>query len=176
MNYLMRNAWWNKRKRPKIKIFLTIFDIIIEIAGLVALLALWIFLIVAYSHLPDVIPVHYNGMGQADAFGKKGEIFTLPIIATVVFAGMTILSRFPHVFNYPVKINENNAFFQYRNMARMLRCLKLGLVLVFGGLVLQTVRNAAGNTEGLGVWFMPVLLAIICIPTLFFMVKSFMYR
>jgi hypothetical protein len=176
MNYLFRNAWWNKRKRPKIKIFLTIFDIIIEIAGFVAVLAMWILLIAVYTRLPDVIPVHYNGLGQADAFGKKSEIFTLPVIATILFAGMTILSRFPHVFNYPVRITEKNVSFQYGNMARMLRCLKLGLVLIFGGLVLQTIRNAAGNTEGLGVWFMPVLLAVTFIPVLFFMVKSFMYR
>jgi len=152
------------------------FDIIIEIAGLVAVLATWILLIAVYTRLPDVIPVHYNGLGQADAFGKKSEIFTLPVIATIVFAGMTVLSRFPHVFNYPVIITENNVSFQYGNMARMLRCLKLSLVLVFGSLVLQTVRNAEGNAEGLGVWFLPFVLAILIIPVLFFMIKSYMYR
>ena len=180
--YLFRNSWifrnslWAKRKRPKIKIWLTIFDLFIEIAGLAAVLVMWILLVVTYSKLPDVIPVHYNGSGLADRFGGKSGIFLLPVIATILFAGMTILSRFPHVLNYPVKITDNNAFLQYRNMARMIRCLKLVLVLFFGGLVLQTIRNAAGNTDGLGIWLTPVSLAIMMIPVIYFMVKSFTYR
>ena len=173
MNYLLRNAWWNKRKRPKIKIRFTLFDLFIEIAGLVAVLAMWILLIATYSGLPDVIPTHYNGSGQVDNFGGKSSIFMLPVIATAVYAGMTVLCRFPHVFNYPVKITGNNAFLQYGNMARMVRCLKLVLVLIFGYLIFHTALNTG---RGIGIWFTPVLLAVIFIPVIYFMAKSFMYR
>jgi hypothetical protein len=176
MNYMFRNAWWNIRKRPKVKIWLTVFDIIIEIAGFVALLAIWIFLAASYSKLPEVIPVHFNVLGQADEFSEKNSIFRLPVIVTVLFAGMTILSRFPHICNYPVRITENNVIWQYRNMTRMIRCLKFGLVLFFGALILQTIRYAAGDAEGLGSWFMLVSVAFIVIPVIYFMVKSFFYR
>ena len=172
MNYLFRNAWWNKRKRPKIKIGLTLFDFIIEIAGFVAMIALWVLVGVTYSKLPDVIPIHYNASGQADNFGEKSRIIMLPVIATVLYAGMTILSRYPRLFNYPVTITENNASFQYRNMSKMIRCLKLSIVLIFGGIVLQTIRSV----EGLGVWFLPFTLAVVFIPMVFFMARSFIYR
>jgi len=176
MKYFFRNTWWNKRKRPKIKTAFTVFDLIIEIIGLVALLALWILLLVSYFDLPDVIPVHFDGLGQANAFGGKRSILFLPVIATVLYAVMTIVNWFPHVFNFPVVITEENAFFQYSNMSRMLRCLKLSLILIFGSIVFQTIRNAEGHTEGLGIWFLPFVLAITIIPILFFTVKSFIYR
>jgi hypothetical protein len=176
MNYIFRNSWWNKRKRPKIKIWLTLFDLIVEIAGFVAVLAMWILLLTTYSTLPDLIPIHFNGIGEVNHFGEKNSIFMLPVIATVLYAVITILSRFPHILNYPVKITENNASFQYRNMLRMIRIVKLMIVLIFGYLLLHTILNTGENTQGLGIWFMPVSLAIVFIPVIYFMVKSFMYR
>ena len=173
IQYIFRNSWWAKRKRSKITIRFTLFDLILEISGLVAVLAMWIFLIATYSGLPDMIPTHYNGSGQVDNFGGKSSILMLPVIATAVYAGMTILCRFPHVFNYPVIITENNAFFQYGNMVRMFRCLKLVLVLIFGYLIFHTALNTG---RGIGIWFTPVLLAVIFIPVIYFMAKSFMYR
>ena len=173
IQYIFRNSWWAIRKRPKIIIGFTLFDLILEIAGLVAFLAMWIFVIATYSGLPDTIPTHFNGSGQADNFGNKSGIFFLPVVATAVYAGMTILSRFPHVLNYPVKITEDNACFQYRNMITMVRYLKLVLVLLFGFFILQMVLNT-GN--GIGMWLLPVLLAIIVVPVIYFMVKSFIYR
>jgi len=173
IHYIFRNSWRAIRKRPKIKTGLTIFDLIVEIAGLVALLAMWIVLMVTYSGLPDIIPIHYNGLGQADNFGGKSNILILSVIATVIFVVMTILGMFPRVFNYPVKITENNAFLQYRNASRMVRCLKLAIVLVFGYLVLHTALNTGDN---IGIWFMPVVLAIIFIPMIYYVAKSFIYR
>jgi len=176
IHFIIRNSWWAKRKRPKISIGFTIYDLIIEIAGFAALLALWIVLTVSYSGLPDVIPIHYNAAGQAVHFGGKSGILVLPVIATVVFAGMTILSRFPHVFNYPVRITEDNAFFQYSNMVKMLRCMKLAVVLLFGCIVIHTILYSAENDNSIGIWFILSLLAIIFIPLIYFLVKSIKYR
>ena len=176
INYIFRNSWWLKSKRPKVKTRFKIFDLIMEIAGVAAVISLWIFLMTSYSNLPDVIPFNFNTAGQADGFDNKSKIFILPVIATALFVVMTILSRFPHFFNYPVKITENNAQFQYENMTRMLRLVKLSLVLVFGCIVFQTIRTATGNADGLGVWLLPTTLAIIFIPVIYFAVKSFIYR
>ena len=175
-HFIFRNSWWSKRKRPRINIGITVFDLIIEIAGLVAVLAIWILLVVTYSRIPDTIPLHYNELGQIDRFGGKSSIFILPVLATALFVGMNILCRLPHLFNYPVKITENNAFFQYRNMARMVRCLTLAVILIFGYIFLHTVLNTGENADGLGIWFLPVTVAMIFIPAIYFMVKSYIYR
>ena len=173
INYIFRNSFWTIKKRPKITVPYTLLDLIVEIAGLVAILFMWIVLIVTYSKLPDSIPMNYDISGQINKYGGKSNIIILVAITTVVFIGMTILSRFPRVFNYPVIITENNAFLQYRNMARMIRCLKLAIILVFGYFVIHTVFYTG---ENIGIFVMPLALAIVFIPTIYFIVKSFMYR
>lgn len=57
--------------RPRIRIELTVTDKAIEIIGWFALLAIWVLVISNYSNLPDTIPTHYNGVGNADGFGIK---------------------------------------------------------------------------------------------------------
>lgn len=160
-------------ERPKIKLDLTTTDKTFEILGWVSILAIWILTITNYANLPDTIPIHYNGAGQADGFGGKGTILTLPLISTVLFVGMTILNKYPHTFNYPTNITADNALRQYTNATRMIRYLKFIIVVIFGLIALQTFRNVNGQTNGLGVWFLPLTLGLIFIPLIYFVVKSF---
>jgi uncharacterized membrane protein len=133
--------------RPKIRTELTTADKMVEILGWFVLLVTWIFTIASYSNLPDIIPIHYNGAGKADGFGNKINILILPFIATILFVGMTIANKFPHVFNYPTRITEENALRQYTNATRMLRYLKLILVVLFS-LILN--RKNCGNRNHFG--------------------------
>lgn len=160
-------------KKPIIKVKLTPTDKILEILGGVSLVAFWVLILVNYASLPDIIPIHYNGLGEVDRYGGKGNILMLPIVATILFIGMTILNKFPHVFNYTTKITPENAEKQYTNALRILRCLKLSMVVVFGLTALQTIRSINGEISGPGVWFMPFSLALIFIPLLYFLIKSF---
>ena len=160
-------------ERPKLKLELTKFDKIHEILGWTLILAIWVLTISNYSNLPDTIPIHYNGAGQADGFGGKGNILTLPLIATVLFIGLTILNKFPHVFNYPTNITADNALRQYTNATRMIRYLKLIIVVIFGLIAFKTIQNANGQADGLGIWFLPMTLGLIFIPLIYFVVKSF---
>ncbi|MBK9292478.1 MAG: DUF1648 domain-containing protein [Bacteroidetes bacterium] len=160
-------------ERPKIKLELTTTDKTFEILGWISILAIWILTITNYTNLPDRIPIHYNGAGQADGFGGKDNILTLPLIATVLFVGLTILNKYPHVFNYPTNITTDNALRQYTNATKMIRYLKFIIVVIFGLISLQTIRNANGQTSGLGVWFLPLTLGLIFIPMTYFLIKSF---
>lgn len=67
--------------------------------------------------------------------------------------GMTIVNRFPHLFNYPVKITKENAFRQYANASRMMRYLKFISVVILGVISFKTIPNAAGTSDELGEWF-----------------------
>jgi len=160
-------------KRPKLKLELTTFDKTLEILGWTSILAIWVLTITNYTNLPDTIPIHYNGAGQADGFGGKATILTLPLIATVLFVGMTILNKFPHIFNYPTNITQDNALRQYTNATRMIRYLKFIIVIIFGLIAFKTIQNANGQADGLGIWFLPLTLGLIFIPLTYFVVKSF---
>ena len=160
-------------ERLKIKLELTTADKILELVGWLSIVALWVLTITHYNNLPDTIPTHYNAAGNADGIGGKATILILPIIATILFIGMTILNKFPHVFNYPTNISNENALRQYTNATRMIRYLKLILVVIFGLIVFKTIQNANGQADGLGIWFLPLTLGLIFIPLTFFIVQSF---
>jgi uncharacterized membrane protein len=160
-------------ERPKIMLQLSSIDILLEILGWCIIIAVWVLIIINYSSLPNTIPTHYNGTGQVDGFGGKSNILALPIISTILYIGLTILNRYPHIFNYPIKITQENAFRQYTTVTRLIRTLKLSIVLIFGFLVFKTIQNTKGETDGLGIWILPFTLALIFIPIIYFTIKSF---
>jgi uncharacterized membrane protein len=163
-------------ERPKIHLKLTTVDRAFELIGWLSIMAIWILTITNYNNLPDTIPIHFNGAGQADGFGEKVNILTLPLIATILFVGLTILNGFPHFFNYPIGITKENARRQYTNATRLIRYLKLTVVFIFGLIAFQTIQHANGKTDGLGAWLLPLTLGLIFIPLLFFVTKSFKNR
>ena len=160
-------------KRPTIKVPLTTADKTLELIGWLCIVAMWGLTIMNYSTLPDTIPTHYNAAGQADGFGAKANLLTLPLIATILFIGLTILNRFPHVFNYPASITSENVLQQYTNATRLIRYLKLIVAVIFGLIAYRTIQNANGQAEGLGIWFLPLILGAIFIPLTYFIAISF---
>lgn len=160
-------------ERPKIKLTFTTIDKIFELVGWLSIIAVWVLTSLHYNNLPDIIPTHYNALGQADGMGTKATILILPIIATILFIGLTILNMFPHIFNYPTNISNDNALKQYTNATRMIRYLKLTFVVIFGLIVFKTIQNANGQTDGLGLWFLPMTLGLIFIPLTYLIVQSF---
>jgi hypothetical protein len=51
---------------------------------------------------------------------------------------------------------------------RMIRYLKLIIVLLFGYILYADIQYSNGIATGLGVWFLPVTIVVICLPTIYF--------
>jgi uncharacterized membrane protein len=160
-------------ERPKLKVVLTKSDKAVEVISWILLLSIWALTLTGYSKMPEIIPTHYNASGDADGFGQKVTIFLLPVIATILFIGLTIANKYPHTFNYMTSVTNENALTQYSNATRMMRYLKTIVLFIFGTIVFKTIQNTNGNADGLGVWFLPLTMGLIFIPTLYFIVKSF---
>jgi uncharacterized membrane protein len=160
------------KERPRLNLELTQADKSVEIIGWLLIFAIWGLTILNYQSLPDIIPIHYNVAGVADGFGDKWMIFTLPIVATVLFVGLTILNKFPHILNYPTEITADNALRQYTNVTRLIRYLKVIIVVIFGLITFLTIRHANGQTDGLGIWFLPLTMGLIFMPLIHFLIKS----
>ena len=161
----------NIKERPRIKLKLTSIGRIIEIINWISVLAIWVFTIVNYNNLPDIIPTHFNFAGEVDGFGGKANVLIFPIIATIFFVGLTILNRYPHIFNYPTKITEENALRQYTYATKMIRYLNLILIVNFGFLSFSTVQNANGQADGIGIWYLPVSLGLVYIIIIYTILK-----
>jgi uncharacterized membrane protein len=159
-------------QRPRITLERSTTDTLMEIAGWVVTVGVWVLIAVNYAHLPDRIPTHFDAAGQPDAFGHKATILILPVVSTVLFLGLTLLNNYPHVFNYPTTITPDNALDAYTKATRLLRYLKLVVVFIFGMIAFKTIHTANGNAEGLGVWFLPVVLGLIFIPLVNYVLKS----
>lgn len=162
--------------RPKLKIHMTALDWLMELPGWLLIIVSWVLVIYHYSALPEKIPIHYNAAGEVDHLGSRATIVTLPLIATILFFGMTLLTRYPHVFNYPVNITPSNAGRHYKNSTRLLRYLKTVLPLIFLVILLQTIRIAGREATQLNVWFLPVLVLLILGPLIIYLVRTFRRR
>lgn len=158
--------------RPRIKLPLSSFDQVIEFIGLAFLVFLIILPLRYYSDLPVRIPVHFNASGAPDGYGSKTTLFLLPAIGLVLWLAMTILTRFPHIFNFPVKITPENAEVQYRLATRMMRILKTLILIMFAFISYKTIQIATGNEAGLGKAFLPVFLIITFGVVLIYLVKA----
>jgi hypothetical protein len=64
-----------------------------------------------------------------------------------LYAGLTRIGRFPDKFNYPWKINEENAAAQYRSAGSFLKQIKIQLNWLFALIALQSI---AGIVEDFG--------------------------
>lgn len=159
-------------ERPEIKPKLSAFDKLIEALGYSAVVAIWALALVHYGKLPAMVPIHYNAAGQVDRLSDRSSVLVLPLLATVIFGALTMLSSAPNIFNYPVAITKENAARQYANASRLIRFLKLGIVVIFGLITFRTVQIALKQATGLGAWFIPVALGVLFIPILVFIVKA----
>lgn len=138
---------------PKIKVKPTPFTKQLEIANYFLISVFWIVTSLAYKHLPDEIPTHYNGLGEVDAYGHKITIFLLPIIASILFIVLTITAKKPHTFNYSETITTENVDAHYKNAMRFMQTLNLFVLLIFIFIDYKTIQIAFNKSESLGVWF-----------------------
>jgi uncharacterized membrane protein len=165
----------NKNKmetRPKLKLALSPFDRGIESLSKGLLLLMLGLTVYIFIKLPAIIPVHFGDNGQPDKYGKKGLILILPILATLIYFGLTQISKYPEVFNYFRKITNENAERQYTISTRMIRFLKIAILVVFTLVIFSTYLITTGVTSGIGSWFLPFVLGLIVIPTIVFIIQA----
>jgi uncharacterized membrane protein len=157
--------------RPKIKIVPNKIQKLLAYIAFGVLLLHYAFVLIHYDDLPKIIPTHFNAAGTPDSFGAKSSILILPIINIIIYIGLTVLSRFPHIHNYMVNITEENAVFQYTNSIQMLSVVKLIISILFAFITYSTIAIALGKLQGLGIWFLPIFITV-----LFSTIGYFIYK
>lgn len=148
-------------KMPKLKIAMTKTDKIIELIILLIIIAVFIYVGLSWDNIPKTVPTHYNVSGEIDGYGSKSTIiFMLPVII-IMYTMFSIFSKYPHIFNYIVKITPENMENQYRMAIQLLRIMKLEIVLVFSWIVFSMIRSALYGESKLGTLFVPIELIVI---------------
>ena len=131
-------------KRPKITVPQNSTDLWIDRFSFLLFFIIWLSVFVNYPDLPNEIPIHFNGRGQADAFGSKQSIWILMGVFSSIFIGIYILNKYPHLHNYTVKITEENALKNYRFSTRILRVVNFFNLLLLA-FILKTMMAPYEN-------------------------------
>lgn len=126
--------------------------------------AIWLTTAVAVAFswpgLPDKIPMHFDFAGNPNRWGPRLELLIPLAISALLFVGLSILARYPHIYNYTVEITAENAPQQYRLAVRMIRTISLLIQAIFGGVIWVILRAAKGLPPP-HPWLVPLLVAMI---------------
>jgi hypothetical protein len=127
---------------PKITIYRTPTDRLLEIISAIGVIAGWVAAIYVYRLLPDRIPMHYSIDGTIDGWSGRGGLWAFPILASFLYGILSLVNRIPSAFNMPVEITQQNAARQYHLAMGLLRWLKCFIVLFFDYAIFQTWYNS----------------------------------
>ncbi|WP_077617425.1 DUF1648 domain-containing protein [Bacillus sinesaloumensis] len=160
---------------PVLKLPTTSSERILAILSVLFILGSYTFILVNWSEIPDRVPTHFNIVGEADSWGGKASVFILPIVSTFLFKTLFILSKFPHVHNYPVKVTPENAEGIYKASRKMLITMNFFMTF-FLAIGTWEMINVAQGKAGLGIWYMIGFFVSIFGTMGYYMYKMFRMR
>ncbi|MGC4377831.1 DUF1648 domain-containing protein [Fictibacillus sp. Mic-4] len=147
-------------KRPVLSIPKTALEKVLDAISILVIIATFCYLLYVWNDLPEQIPRHFDFAGRPDGWGTKRTIWIMPIVASVVFVFIFTLCKFPHVFNYPVEITEENAPRLYLLSRKMLCTINFEIVLFLSMILWEIIRVGFGK-ESFGIWFLPTFFIIV---------------
>lgn len=157
---------------PKLKVRKEFIDSFLELCALCSLILLIVYPLMKWSQLPDKIPIHFGLSGKPDNYADKIYILLLPLLGSILFIGFHIINKFPHTFNYPVKITEENAPRQYLLATRLMRYLMVFVTMTFLYIVWGSIQSALGNENGLGKYFIVIFCLTLFTIIIYYSIKS----
>lgn len=148
-------------RRPILRLAATSLERALLTVALAGVVCCVLPLAASWSTLPATVPSHFDISGRPNAYGSKWWLLLLPALSVVITASFTILARYPHLFNYPVRVTPENALFLYRTGRFLLRWINAVLAWVFAFIEWQTIQVALGRAVGLPPWFLLVTLTLV---------------
>ncbi len=143
-----------------------IFDKVMEGVCLACVLGVTLYLIFGWSKIPEQIPMHYDWAGNIDRWGSRSELIIMPIMLWFMYGLLTVVGKFPQLWNTGVTVTEENRFRVYRTVKYMLETIKLIVILDFVYLTIQPLTG-----KNMPVWFLPVMLGLVFGDLVFWLIK-----
>ncbi len=159
-------------KRPKITVPQNSTDLWIDRFSFLLFFIIWLSVFVYYTDLHNEIPTHFNGRGQADAFGSKQSSWILMGVFSSIFIGIYILNKYPHLHNYTVKITEENALKNYRFSTRVLRVVNFLNLLLLAYILKTMMTPYEKQSTAFGGWFLPTIMIGSLVLIIYIFVKA----
>jgi uncharacterized membrane protein len=152
---------YTRGRRPVLRLPPSALERILLVVALAGVICCVVPLALSWSALPQIVPSHFDASGRPNAYGSKWWLLLLPTLAVIITAGFAILMRYPHLFNYPVRVTPENALRLYRSGRLLLLWMSAALAWIFAFIEWQTLQVALGRAAGLPEWFLPVTIALV---------------
>ncbi|MEZ5355510.1 MAG: DUF1648 domain-containing protein [Bryobacteraceae bacterium] len=146
--------------RPRVSVPVTPLRRGVEALAAGVLVALLVYVWTMWPQIPERVPTHFNVHGRPDRWGSgRSLLLLMPALALANFVGFTVLTRLPHLYNYPFRISEENAPRMYAIGVSFMAWMNLEIVLLFALLSWRQMEVAVGRAAALGAWLLPGVLA-----------------
>lgn len=119
----------------------TTFSKITNLISLLSVVGIVLYIVITWKNIPDMIPGHYNIVGEIDKYSSKNSIWILIVVQILLFTMMSVLERFPNIWNTGVKITEENRERVYTNLRNMQTYLKMMIMIYFSYMTLQSIAG-----------------------------------
>jgi uncharacterized membrane protein len=169
----MKESFGNgSNKRPILKIPHSNLERILEVIAIASIIIQIAMLTAYWSRMPQRIVTHIGIDGRPDRWGGRGELLVLPIISVVLYVLFTTLSKFPHIFNYIVDINEENAKYQYSNARTLMIAIKSEMLIFFTVFQYSSLMDALNRKSHFGQFALPIIFIITIFGTLIYFIRK----
>jgi uncharacterized membrane protein len=158
--------------RPVIKLSRSRTETVLDVISLFVIVSMIAYVAYEWHDMPERIPMHFNGKGEIDGWGNKMSLIALPLIGVIIYVGLTLLSKVPHVYNYPSQITHQNARGQYQNARLLINSLKTVIVILFGFIEWSVIQNAKEGNAELNLWVLGFILLMLFSTIIFFIIRS----
>lgn len=139
-----------------------------DLLGWILLIGTLAYLILGWSSFPDQIPMHYNGAGEIDRWGGKGEIIFIEVMMWILYFGIGVVEKYPQIWNTGVEVTAKNKEKVYRTLKYMLKTLKFLTALIFAYLIVNSLQSAP-----LPGWFTPAVMILVFGDMAFWLIRLF---
>ncbi|SFJ05978.1 MULTISPECIES: DUF1648 domain-containing protein [unclassified Bacillus (in: firmicutes)] len=150
----------------------TILEKWLDGLSLIGIVLMLIYIGFMWSSLPHVIPTHFGFDGEADGFGGKGNIFIHPTVGLGFYILFHVLSRFPHLFNYPSHVTEEQKQQLYIHSRTLLGWLQFEIITFGVYSAWENVQIAMQREVEYSTISVVIFLGILFSTMIFYIVRS----
>ena len=114
------------------------------------------------SHpLPAQIPVHFDLAGRPDRWGTPQMLWLIPVMTAVIYGLMTLVSRYPSAFNFPMRIKPATRPRLEAIALNLISWLKTEVMGLFFWIQFQAIQYARNGRRELSPAFLALVLIAI---------------
>lgn len=150
----------------------TILERWLDGLSLIGIVVMLIYIGFIWSSLPHRIPTHFGWNGEADGFGGKGNIFIHPIVGVGFYILFHVLSRFPHLFNYPSHATEAQKQQLYLHSRTLLGWLQFEIITFNVYSTWENAQIAMQREVGFSTISVVIFIVILVSTMIFYIVRS----